>query len=133
MRGFIRIDAEPRNPKDAEVNDVEEDNDNPKIPFLVRDEKCQDGWCWKLDVDIETGEIIGWPKEVKASVHYKVCDCCGIKYEEIEYLGYVPDFLAIDDRGYGDYIMLTIEDGKIKNWDKNKCREFICNYLKEND
>ena len=30
---------------------------------------------------------------------------------------YVPDFLAIDDSGYGDYIIMIVDkDGKINNW-----------------
>ncbi|MBO6031893.1 MAG: hypothetical protein J6Q22_10670 [Prevotella sp.] len=122
---IIHIDAEPRYPEDAYVNDEQEDNDNPKMPFLVKQEGTQDGWCWKLDIDIETGEIIGWPKEVNVRTHYKVCDCCGIKYKEIKYRDYVPEFLSIDGDGYGDYIMITIEDGKIKNWNEDDCREFI--------
>ena len=125
LKDIIRIDAEPRYPEDAYINGEGEDNDNPKMPFLVKQEGTQCGWCWKLDIDIKTGEIIGWPKDVKAKVHYKVCDCCGIKYEGLEYSDYVPDFLAIDDQGYGDYIILSIEDGKIVDWDEESCREFI--------
>ena len=122
---IVRIDAEPRYPEDAEVNGVEEDNDNPKMPFLVKDEKSQDGWVWKLDVDIATGEIIGWPKDVKARAYYKVCDCCRIKYHDKEYYQYVPDFLSIDDEGFGDYMQITIEDGKIKNWSESDCRKWL--------
>ena len=127
LRDIVRIEAEPRYPEDAEVNDVREDNDNPKMPFLEKQENSQEGWCWKLDIDIATGEIIGWPKEVKAQVHYKVCDCCRVKYDGKEYYEYVPDFLAIDDEGYGDYIKLTIEDGKIKDWNEDACRRFLKN------
>ena len=123
--GFIRIEPEPRYPEDGYINEEQDDNDNPKMPFMVADEKAQNGWVWKLDVNIKTGEVIGWPKEVKADVHYKVCDCCRIKYAGKEYYEYVPDFLAIDDEGYGDYIILTIEDGKIVNWSETDCREFI--------
>jgi hypothetical protein len=37
--------------------------------------------------------------------------------ELLEYEGYVPGFMAIDDSGYGDYIYMTIDaDGKILNW-----------------
>ena len=133
LRDIIHIDAEPRYPEDAEVNGEDEDNDNPKMPFLVHQEGTQNGWCWKLDIDIETGEIIGWPKDVKAKVHYKVCDCCGIKYDGIDYNEYVPDFLSIDEEGYGDYIILTIEDGKIVDWDEESCREFIEDVKKGDD
>ena len=122
---LIRIEAEPRYPEDGDINGEQDDNDNPKMPFMVADEEAQNGWAWKLDVNIKTGEVIGWPKEVKADVHYKVCDCCRIKYAGKEYYEYVPDFLAINDEGYGDYIILTIEDGKIVDWSEANCREFI--------
>jgi len=122
---LIRIEPELRYPEDGYINEERDDNDNPKMPFMVADEKAQDGWVWKLEVNIKTGEVIGWPKEVKADVHYKVCDCCRIKYAGKEYYEYVPNFLAINDRGYGDYIILTIEDGKIVDWSEANCREFI--------
>ena len=126
---LIRIDAEPRYPEDAKVNGIEEDNDNPKMPFLVKDEKSQNGWVWKLDIDIATGEIIAWPKDVKAQTYYKVCDCCRIKYKGKEYYNYVPDFLSIDGEGYGDFLRITIEEGKIKNWSESDCRKFIKDVL----
>lgn len=122
---LIRIEPEPRYPEDGEINGEQDDNDTPRMPFMVADEKAQEGWVWKLEVNIKTGEVIGWPKEVKADVHYKVCDCCRIKYAGKEYYEYVPNFLAINDRGYGDYIILTIEDGKIVDWSEANCREFI--------
>lgn len=124
-RDIIRIEAEPRYPEDAEVNDVEEDNDNPTMPFLTKQAGTRDEWLWKFDIDIKTGEIIGWPLDVKAKTHYKVCDCCGIKYGDKKYRDYVPDFLSLDCDGYGDYITITIEGGKIKNWNEALCRDFI--------
>lgn len=133
LRDIVHIEAEPRYPEDAKVNGETEDNDNPKMPFLVNEEKCQNGWCWKLAIDIATGEIIGWPKDIKASVHYKVCDCCRVKYNGKEYYEYVPDFLAIDKEGYGDYIILTIEDGRIKDWNEENCREFLKKMGKEEE
>ena len=122
---IVRLEPEPRYPEDGKINGEYDDNDNPKMLFMVADEKAQKGWVWKLDVNIKTGEVIGWPKDVKAHVHYKVCDCCRIKYNGKEYYEYVPDFLAIDDEGFGDYIILTIDDGKIVNWSEGKCREFL--------
>jgi NAD+ synthase len=126
---IVRLEPEPRYPEDAWINGERDDNDNPKMPFMVADEKAQNGWVWKLDVNIKTGEVIGWPKDVKAEVHYKVCDCCRIKYNGEEYYEYVPDFLEIDDEGYGDYIILTIDDGKIVNWSESDCRKFINDVL----
>lgn len=131
VRELVRIDAEPRYPEDAEVNGVREVNENPKMPLLVHDEKYADGWCWKLDIDIKTGEIVGWPKDVKARAWYKVCDCCRVTYRDKESYDYVPDFLSIDSKGYGDYVYITIDDGKIKNWNETACRDFIENIGKE--
>ena len=131
LRDLIRIEAEPRYPEDAYINGEREDNDNPKIPFLVKQEGTQCGWCWKLDIDIETGEIIGWPRDKNAKIHYKVVDCFKMKYGEKEYDGYVPDFMAIYDSGYGDYIKIFIEDGKIKDWSETECRRFLDKFLNE--
>lgn len=59
-------------------------------------------------------------------MHYKVCDdgiysLIGENNSLIhKQNSYVPDFLAIDDDGYGDYIILKIdENGFIQNWDKS--------------
>jgi NAD+ synthase len=122
---IVQIEAELRYPEDGKVNGEQDDEDNPKMPLMFKDKKAQCGWVWKLDINIKTGEVIGWPKEVKADVHYKVCDCCRIKYKGKEYYDYVPSFLEINDEGYGDYIILTIADGKIVDWSESKCREFL--------
>lgn len=80
---------------------------------------------WKPIININTGYIINWPGNVQHSFHVfaKVCDefACKIKGLNgevlIDYEGYVPDFMAIEDRGYGDYIdMIVYPDGKIKDW-----------------
>ena len=131
IRYILKVDAEPRYPEDAYINGERENNDNPKMPFLVKQEGTQCGWCWKLDIDIETGEIIGWPRDKNAKIHYKVCDCFRMKYGDKEYYDYVPPFMAIDDAGYGDYIRITIEDGHIKNWSETECRRFLDKFLNE--
>lgn len=131
-RNTIRIEAGVRYPEDGEINDTAEDNDNPKMPFLVPDPDSKGEWRWNLDVNIATGEVVNWPKEVVAHVHYKVCDCCRIKYGDKSYEEYVPDFLSIDGQGYGDYVILTIENGFIKNWNAGSCRRFINEELSGN-
>ena len=90
--------------------------DNPECP-------CFDGHQWKPIINLNTGKIINWDKEIKCHVLGKVCDkfkCIikGINGEHlIEYEGYVPSFMAIEDNGYGDYIdMIVEEDGTIKDW-----------------
>ena len=48
---------------------------------------------------------------------------------------YVPDLLAIDDTGYGDYIALTIdENGYIKDWpDDEDIKYQMDEFLDDND
>lgn len=106
--------------EDCYVNGVADDIDNPNVcgynPELV-------AVVW--DIDFTTGTIENWNgQEVKA--FYKVVDngeyvleIDGKCFEDIEG-EYVPEFLAIDDEGLGDYVYLTIgKDGKIKGWNDN--------------
>lgn len=103
--------------EDCDINGVPDDMTNPKV--------C--GYDPKLnlivwDIDFTTGTIKNWNgQEVKT--YYKVVD--GGEYvleidskcvEDVEG-EYVPEFLSIDDEGYGDYVFLTIgKDGKINGW-----------------
>ena len=112
---FLQVEANVRYWEDAEVNGVE-DVDGSLIP-------CKDGEIWKPLIDVEKGIIQNWTQGVKADIHYKVCD--DGKYtlldenrEEITMLDdYVIDDLSIGESGYGDYIIMKIdEDGKIEDW-----------------
>lgn len=103
--------------EDANVNGVEEDEDNPKMPCIVNDR-------WIIKVDIDSGQIINWKKGTTAITSYKVCD--DGKYTLIDKEGkpiitiesYVPDIFAIYDEGFGDYVYLEIDkDGYIKDWE----------------
>jgi hypothetical protein len=78
-------------------------------------------WCPIIDVD--EGIITNWDINESVYVFLKVCDEfeCTIKDVNGEiigtYEGYVPDFMSIEDYGYGDYIDLVIEsNGKIRGW-----------------
>ena len=110
--------------EDAEVNGVE-DTDGTLIP-------CRNGDKWEVDIDVDTGKILNWEQGKEAKIHYKVRD--GGSYSLFDSNGtkrlrldgcYVPDILAIDGSGYGDYIIITIDkDGFIKNWEPDlKCFE----------
>jgi len=75
--------------------------------------------------DLDKGLIINWEKGKTASLHYKVCDAGTYKLTEengdiiAEYDGYVPDVLCPDGEGYGDYIIMSVdENGYIQNWEK---------------
>lgn len=110
------VDAGVRWWEDATVNGIREDEDDPTIP-------CKNGDRWVVHIDVEKGIILNWDKGVEADVYYKVCDD-GV-YTLLDEFGdiitsiesYVPECLSINDSGYGDYIIMTIDgDGKIENW-----------------
>lgn len=103
--------------EDAYVNGIE-DVHGDLIPL-------RSGDAWIIDINVKTGAIANWPKGTTASTHYKVCD--GGIYTLIDSSGnvitkrndlYVPDMLAPSGHGYGDYVILDIdEDGNIRGWE----------------
>lgn len=101
--------------EDASVNGVE-DQDGTLIPF-------RDGDAWKPIIDLDSGVVVGWPQGTTASVHYKVCDDGtyelrgpdGKIVSEIN--GYVPSIMCPEGNGYGDYVIMKIDEhGKIGGW-----------------
>ena len=131
---FLKVRASVRYPEDSEfievennrkVNYISDDEENPKMPFMEveYDKYGHKKFYWTPTIDLENGVIINWPKGVKVHVFYKVCDDfeCTV-YDEyynevLHYEGYVPDFMAIEEEGYGDYIdMIIDENGCIQNW-----------------
>ena len=131
---FLKVRAGVRYPEDSEfieaendrkVNYISDDEENPKMPFIeVEYDKCgHKKFYWTPTIDLENGVIVNWPKGVKVHVFYKVCDDfeCTV-YDEydnevLHYEGYVPDFMAIEEEGYGDYINMIIdENGCIQKW-----------------
>lgn len=114
---FIEVDAGVRYWEDATVNG-EPDEDGSRIPFRVGDR-------WRPVIELESGRVVDWPAGVTADIHYKVCDdghywlLDDARRQVGKWWGhYVPDaFLCHGDRGYGDYIILTVgEDGIIAGW-----------------
>ena len=94
----------------------EEDTDGDKIPLRKGD-------TWDITIDLESGTIENWPKNVTASVDYKVCDAGVYRLVStdgnvvVERDGYVPSFLCPTKSGYGDYVIMDIdENGYIDNW-----------------
>ena len=131
---FLKVRAGVRYPEDSEfieaendrkVNYISDDEENPKMPFIeVEYDKCgHKKFYWTPTIDLENGVIVNWPKGVKVHVFYKVCDDfeCTV-YDEydnevLHYEGYVPDFMSIEEEGYGDYINMIIdENGCIQDW-----------------
>lgn len=116
---YLEVSAAVRYWEDASVNDCE-DADGTLIPLRKGND-----WCPIIDLD--AGRIMDWPDDCIANIHYKVCD--GGEYwllngerERIAKWGgyYVPDeFLCPGTNGYGDYIILTVNNcGSIADWER---------------
>jgi hypothetical protein len=131
--------------EDCEIDgqEFEEDTDPDTIKDLLgrynKEYKIGlvDGDLLRLVINPETGKVENYDytcgKEIR--MHFKVCDECSWEITRRVHNGpnpdnwydeailsvendYVPNFLAIDDSGYGDYIKITIQkDGFIKDWD----------------
>lgn len=121
---YVRVRAGVRYWEDTDVNGEEDDDDNPRMP-LVQEIDGEKNWVF--DIDIKTGKIKDWPKGTTAETHYKTCDDNTISFighngkvlREVDC--YVPGFLAIEDSGYGDYIIINIDgDGKINDFRFNE-------------
>lgn len=121
---YLILDAGVRYWEDAEVNGVD-DKDGELIPFRVRD-------YWQPTIDIDSGTILAWPENTTAKIHYKVCDdgtykvCDENRVVVASHDGYVPDALAPNGEGYGDYIILNVDEtGKINNWNPELIRDLL--------
>ena len=117
---YIIADFGVRYFEDSTINESEDDPDNPKMPCVV---DRHGNKRWVIKVDLEEGQVIGWPSGTRAVIHYKVCDDGhytllddeGDIVEEFD--SYVPDVFSINDSGYGDYVIMTIDgEGFIEDW-----------------
>ena len=139
---YLHIDVGPRYWEDGEVNgkddiewELQQNGEQPRMPFAIKD---GNEYRWKLTIDLENGKILDWPKGVMASVHYKVCDdgtytLLDENNDEIESKDcYVPDLLAINDSGFGDYIIFNVdENGNIEDWwDESRLAGLIEEFIK---
>lgn len=131
----------PRFIEDALVNGGYENENDPKMPFVKFDDKAKE-YFWEVNIDIDKGQIVDWPQGTIASIHYKVCDegfyeIFGEKGEKLgHYDGYAPDIMCPKEPGYGDYIIMDIdENGIIQDWDaKNNIDDLLCKCgLKDTD
>jgi hypothetical protein len=104
--------------EDSTVNGTPDTEEGDNMP-------CKVGDSWKPIIDVDSGVITNWKKGTTASLHYKVCDGCGwdlldengeIVLQEED--GYVPKTLSPKENGYGDYIIMDIdESGLIADWE----------------
>jgi len=109
------VRADVRYWEDATING-EEDTAGTLTP-------CRSGNDWNPTIDLDSGVIENWPIGTIADIHFKVCDA-GV-YQLIdsngnvaaEIDGYVPRIMCPQENGYGDYIIMKIdENGKIRKW-----------------
>lgn len=135
---YLKIDVGPRYWEDSEINGVDDiswdeqsEGMQPRMPFATYNEEKAathkgESYRWELTIDLTEGKILDWPVGLTAKIHYKICDD-GTYYlmDEnknilIEKNCYVPDILAYQCDGWGDYIIMTIdENGKILNYPQN--------------
>jgi len=108
--------------EDSEINGMEDDAENPQMPFICANNKGKK--YWNPIIMLDTGKIANWPQGVTADIHYKSCDDNEIDLiSDVdagivkEYEGYVPEFLCPEEDGYGDYVIMHIdENGYIRNF-----------------
>lgn len=112
---YLQVHAGVRYWEDATVNGVE-DEEGLLIPFRTSD-------TWSPIIDIDNGVILEWPEGTTADIHYKVCDDGTYKLldenkKSIKKIdGYVPNIMCPEDNGFGDYIIMVVDEkGKINNW-----------------
>lgn len=133
---YLKVDAGVRYWEDTEVKGVSDSENPPSIPcaeFVGSQHKILIGqdYRWRPLIDIGTGQIVNWEKGFTADVHYKVCDDfqCDILDKDMDviesYDGYVPKVMCPVDEGYGDYIIMDIdENGFIQDWNKELIRNW---------
>lgn len=113
---ILEVKAKPTQWKSAIV-DGNDDVEGILIP-------CRFGDCWCPIININTGVITNWKKGVTAEIYYKICDNGSYYLKDSEYNplasieeDYVPNILCPKSTGYGDYIIMDInENGQIKDW-----------------
>lgn len=116
---LMQVCAEVRYWDDAIVNGrkCSENGGGKELPFV-------EGDCWRPLIELEKGKIRNWPEGTTADLHFKICDMCAwsvmdgelntVYYQD---WNYVPKILCPEENGYGDYIIMKIdENGIIQKW-----------------
>lgn len=112
---YLVVRAGVRYWEDAEINGAP-DETGELTP-------CRNGdnWCPKIDID--NGRILNWKEGVVADIHFKVCDDGEYRIldedgeEIVRKEGYVPEIMCPEENGYGDYIIMKVDEhGYIANW-----------------
>ncbi|WP_262445910.1 hypothetical protein [Acinetobacter junii] len=113
----VVVKAKVRYWEDTKINGIEDTKDGASVT-------CKQGELWCPRVNVETGIIENWEIGKTAFIHYKVTDGCGWDLLDSDGNvvksrgdGYVPDTLCPAEEGYGDYIIMNIdENGQIEKW-----------------
>lgn len=116
---ILEVKAHVRYWEDSEINGVSDENGG-LTPFT-------NGDLWCPIIDIDSGIIKDWPRGTIAKINFKVCDegSYFLKDESGETVlsienDYVPSILCPKKNGYGDYIIMDIDEtGKIQNWNQD--------------
>lgn len=124
----LLLNASVRYWEDCEINGHEiDETDFDKIP-------CKKEDSWKPVIDIDSGIIENWTNGISLKTYFKVCDECSFEIRDematvyLEENEYVPEFLSLHDRGFGDYIYLEIDkNGLIQDWKKDSVFRYIQN------
>lgn len=102
--------------EDSRINGVEDTEEGENIP-------CKEGDYWCPLIELETGKILNWEIGKTAEIYYKCCDdgFYSLLDEEKTIVkqveGYVPEIMCPVENGYGDYVIMNIdENGQIQNW-----------------
>ena len=85
---------------------------------------CRDGDMWRIEVNVDTGQITNWPPGQTLNIYMKVVDEGTYRLFDADRTelacieqNYVPN--GIVPGRYGDYIEMNInENGMITNWPK---------------
>ena len=124
---YIKAECGVRYWEDGTLNG--KDDEDGKMP-------CRDGDLWCPTIEIETGMIVNWAFGNTAQIHYKCCDAGTYALLDsgmnvlTEVSGYVPKAMCVGDNGYGDYVIMEIdESGHIEGWNPNNidAEEFVKN------
>lgn len=96
------------------------------------------GEFWDCTINVDEGKFLNWIPGVVADVYFKVCD--EFSFEFIDNKGnyifnrvneYVPRFMCPEEPGYGDYIIMHIdENGFIRNWSTYYVKSYLEESLK---
>ncbi len=119
---YVEVNAGPRYWEDTYFNGKEDADGNIAL---------RDGSRWRPVIRLEDGQVMDWQPGYTAEVHYKVCDDGEYWLQDTNgwriakyYSDYVPDLLSVGENGYGDYIIMKIdENGKIKGWKQPEIKE----------